>query len=125
GAAEAGGRAARRAGGGGRDRRTDAAPWRARRRDPERRKRRPQSGLRVARGRLTRACIVAAAIVASVAAQRPEPGSPRARAPLTILQINDVYSTSPIDGVGRAGARRELEAAARPGGPDAASGAGR
>ncbi|HJZ74212.1 MAG TPA: bifunctional metallophosphatase/5'-nucleotidase [Vicinamibacterales bacterium] len=54
----------------------------------------------MARGRLTGACIVAAAIVASVAAQRPEPGSPRARAPLTILQINDVYSTSPIDGVG-------------------------
>jgi 5'-nucleotidase len=29
-----------------------------------------------------------------------EPSSPRARAPLTILQINDVYSTLPIDGLG-------------------------
>ena len=29
-----------------------------------------------------------------------EPSAPRARAPLTILQINDVYSTVPIDGAG-------------------------
>jgi 5'-nucleotidase len=29
-----------------------------------------------------------------------EPGSPRATAPVTFLQINDVYSTVPIDGVG-------------------------
>ena len=29
-----------------------------------------------------------------------EPSAPRARAPLTILQINDVYSTVPIDGTG-------------------------
>jgi 5'-nucleotidase len=29
-----------------------------------------------------------------------EPGSPRAEAPLTLLQLNDVYSTVPIDGVG-------------------------
>lgn len=29
-----------------------------------------------------------------------EPSSPRARAPLTILQINDVYSTLPVDGLG-------------------------
>ena len=29
-----------------------------------------------------------------------EPSAPRARAPLTILQINDVYSTVPINGVG-------------------------
>jgi 5'-nucleotidase len=32
--------------------------------------------------------------------QQEEPGSPRARAPLTLLQINDVYNTAPIDGVG-------------------------
>ena len=31
---------------------------------------------------------------------REEPSAPRARAPLTILQINDVYSTVPIDGAG-------------------------
>ena len=29
-----------------------------------------------------------------------EPSAPRARAPLTILQINDVYSTIPINGLG-------------------------
>ena len=29
-----------------------------------------------------------------------EPSAPRARAPLTILQLNDVYSTVPIDGAG-------------------------
>jgi 5'-nucleotidase len=33
-------------------------------------------------------------------AQQEEPGSPRTQAPLTLLQINDVYSTVPIDGVG-------------------------
>ncbi len=33
-------------------------------------------------------------------AQQEEPGSPRANAPLTILQVNDVYSTIPIDGMG-------------------------
>jgi 5'-nucleotidase len=32
--------------------------------------------------------------------QQEEPGSPRASAPLTILQLNDVYSTVPIDGMG-------------------------
>jgi 5'-nucleotidase len=37
--------------------------------------------------------------VQSVFAQQ-EPGSPRVAAPLTFLQINDVYSTVPIDGVG-------------------------
>jgi 5'-nucleotidase len=35
-----------------------------------------------------------------VSAFAEEPSAPRARAPLTILQINDVYSTVPIDGVG-------------------------
>ncbi|MGC4082799.1 MAG: bifunctional UDP-sugar hydrolase/5'-nucleotidase [Vicinamibacterales bacterium] len=33
-------------------------------------------------------------------AQQEEPTSPRRQAPITILQINDVYSTVPIDGVG-------------------------
>src|SRR5204862_1170638 len=33
-------------------------------------------------------------------AQQEEPGSPRANAPVTFLQINDVYSTVPIDGAG-------------------------
>lgn len=33
-------------------------------------------------------------------AQREEAGSPRSRAPLTFLQINDVYSTLPVDGAG-------------------------
>ncbi len=36
----------------------------------------------------------------TVLAQQEEPSSPRAAAPLTILQLNDVYSTLPIDGVG-------------------------
>jgi 5'-nucleotidase / UDP-sugar diphosphatase len=35
-----------------------------------------------------------------VHAQQEDLGSPRAAAPLTILQINDVYSTVPVDGVG-------------------------
>lgn len=34
------------------------------------------------------------------AAQQEEPTSPRARTPLTLLQINDVYSTVPVDGLG-------------------------
>jgi 2',3'-cyclic-nucleotide 2'-phosphodiesterase (5'-nucleotidase family) len=33
-------------------------------------------------------------------AQQDEPGSPRRQSELTILQINDVYSTVPIDGAG-------------------------
>jgi 5'-nucleotidase len=36
----------------------------------------------------------------SVNAQQEELSSPRRRAPLTILQINDVYSTVPVNGVG-------------------------
>lgn len=36
----------------------------------------------------------------AVHAQQEEPGSPRARAPVTFLQINDVYTTVPIDDVG-------------------------
>ena len=33
-------------------------------------------------------------------AQQEEPSSPRAHAPLTILQLNDVYSATPVDGTG-------------------------
>jgi 2',3'-cyclic-nucleotide 2'-phosphodiesterase (5'-nucleotidase family) len=53
----------------------------------------------------------------TVAAQQEEPGSPRAAAPLTILQINDVYSTVPIDGAGGlarvATLKRQMAAAGR------------
>src|SRR5262245_52594846 len=35
-----------------------------------------------------------------VFAQQEEPSSPRAVAPLTFLQVNDVYSTTPVDGLG-------------------------
>lgn len=51
---------------------------------------------------LIRAFALVAALVAWSAAglsQEP-PSAPRARAPVTFLQINDVYSTVPIDGVG-------------------------
>ena len=34
------------------------------------------------------------------AQQLEDPGLPRATAPLTILQLNDVYSTVPVDGMG-------------------------
>ena len=44
--------------------------------------------------------IVAAALSAPAAQQSDDPGAPRAGAPLTILQLNDVYSTVPVDGVG-------------------------
>ena len=33
-------------------------------------------------------------------AQAPETAGPRARAPVTFLQINDVYETTPVDGLG-------------------------
>jgi 2',3'-cyclic-nucleotide 2'-phosphodiesterase (5'-nucleotidase family) len=36
----------------------------------------------------------------AVRAQQEDAASPRARAPLTILQLNDVYSTLPVDDVG-------------------------
>ena len=36
----------------------------------------------------------------TVLAEQEEPSSPRSSAPLTVLQINDVYSTLPIDGLG-------------------------
>jgi 5'-nucleotidase / UDP-sugar diphosphatase len=38
--------------------------------------------------------------VSAVAAQQDDPAAPRTASPLTILQINDVYSTVPIDGAG-------------------------
>ena len=50
-------------------------------------------------------------------AEQEEPGSPRAQAPLTILQMNDVYSTLPVDGLGGlarvATLKRRLAAAGR------------
>ena len=58
-------------------------------------------------GRLfrTRAAALAVAILAGAltapAAQQPDdPGEPRTEAALTILQLNDVYSTVPVDGAG-------------------------
>ena len=61
----------------------------------------------MARLRLTRGWIAAAIAAAAIhaaaivlAAQQEEPGSPRARTPVTFLQINDVYATSPVDGAG-------------------------
>jgi 2',3'-cyclic-nucleotide 2'-phosphodiesterase (5'-nucleotidase family) len=52
-------------------------------------------------GAVTRAAIsVASALSRPLLAQQEETGSPRATAPLTILQLNDVYSTAPVDGVG-------------------------
>jgi 5'-nucleotidase len=36
----------------------------------------------------------------SALAQQEEPGAPRANAPVTFLQINDVYQTAPVDNVG-------------------------
>jgi 5'-nucleotidase len=59
------------------------------------------------------------ALTAARAAAQPQedPGSPRANAPLTILQLNDVYSTVPIDEVGGlarvATVKRRLAAAGR------------
>lgn len=44
--------------------------------------------------------VVACLVGPGLTAQREEPGSPRAQSALTILQINDIYSTVPIDGVG-------------------------
>jgi len=57
----------------------------------------------VARERLIRiwlAACVAAISILRVAAQPEEPGSPRARTPVTFLQINDVYATAPVEGAG-------------------------
>ena len=59
--------------------------------------------------RLTAALVASVALTVAFAA-RPRPdllaqtpqelGSPRARAPVTFLQINDVYQTTPVDGLG-------------------------
>ena len=57
----------------------------------------------MARERLIRiwlAACVAAISILRVAAQPEEPGSPRARTPVTFLQINDVYATAPVEGAG-------------------------
>src|SRR5437870_2675762 len=43
---------------------------------------------------------VTAGFMPAVGAQQEEPGSPRSTARVTILQLNDVYSTGPIDGLG-------------------------
>src|SRR5262249_49113417 len=56
--------------------------------------------------------------LARLHAQQQEPGSPQARAALTVLQINDVYSTTPIDGAGGlarvAALKRKLSAGGHP-----------
>jgi 5'-nucleotidase len=70
---------------------------------------------------MRRAVVVACAalaLVAVVGAQRPDDlGSPRLAAPLTLLQLNDVYSTVPVDGAGGlarvATLKRNLAAAGR------------
>ena len=46
------------------------------------------------------ATLVLAVCTSDAVAQHDELGTPRATAPLTILQINDVYSTVPVDGAG-------------------------
>ena len=46
------------------------------------------------------AAILAAALGAAAAQQADDVGAPRVGAPLTILQLNDVYSTVPVDGAG-------------------------
>src|SRR5262245_57073134 len=46
------------------------------------------------------AVAIAIALAAPAAQQPDDPGAPRTGAPLTILQINDVYSTVPVDGAG-------------------------
>jgi len=47
-----------------------------------------------------RALLTQTVFTQDVHAQQEAPGSPRAQSALTILQINDIYSTVPIDGVG-------------------------
>jgi 5'-nucleotidase len=43
---------------------------------------------------------VVSGVSRTVIAQQEEPASPRARTPLTLLQINDIYSTLPVDDAG-------------------------
>lgn len=54
--------------------------------------------------RFLAALVIAVAVLsgpgAAPSAQQAEPGSPRARAPITLLQINDVYETGPVNGLG-------------------------
>jgi 2',3'-cyclic-nucleotide 2'-phosphodiesterase (5'-nucleotidase family) len=56
--------------------------------------------------------------LARLQAQQEEPGSPQTRTALTFLQINDVYSTTPIDGAGGlarvATLKRKLSAGGHP-----------
>jgi len=49
--------------------------------------------------RVAALCLVFA-LGQTVPAQTPDTGGPRARAPVTFLQINDVYETTPVDGLG-------------------------
>jgi len=62
--------------------------------------------------------IVVFAVLATAAFGQEEPGAPRAQAALTLLQINDVYSTTPVDGSGGlarvATIKRRLSAGGRP-----------
>jgi 5'-nucleotidase len=46
------------------------------------------------------AAMLAAGLVVVTAQQADDAGAPRRGAPLTILQLNDVYSTVPVDGAG-------------------------
>ena len=52
------------------------------------------------RTKFFRAALLFVAIAQIAFAQQDEQGSPRRQSQLTILQINDVYSTTPIDGAG-------------------------
>jgi 5'-nucleotidase len=49
--------------------------------------------------RLVLFCVLSLTLAGPAGAQ-PEVGTPRSTAPLTILQLNDVYSTVPVDGAG-------------------------
>jgi len=74
-------------------------------------------GVRIRRATILCVLSVLCGCVFGAAAAQEEPGSPRSRAPLTLLQINDVYSTVPIDGFGGlarvATIKRQLAAAGR------------
>jgi 2',3'-cyclic-nucleotide 2'-phosphodiesterase (5'-nucleotidase family) len=50
--------------------------------------------------RLLKHILVAVLLTTAVLAQQDEAGSPRLQSQVTLLQINDVYSTVPINGVG-------------------------
>ena len=58
----------------------------------------PATGVRPAQSGLR--LLTQTVFTQDVHAQQEAPGSPRAQSALTILQINDIYSTVPIDGVG-------------------------